>query len=476
VDSPICSPQSNALTLDDLRQWRDDPVAFAVGALGVQPWEREAELLRAIASNDAVACRSGQKVSKSHALGITALWWVVTRPGDSRVILTAPSAHQVRNILWPEVRLLYLNAKVPLGGHLYQDPTKGLSFGEKWGIISITTDKAERMQGISSPRQMTLVDEASGYPEQLFPSIIGNLSGGGKVVMTGNPTQTSGTFYRAFHEGRGRPWKTMHIASTETPNFHGGKVPGLAGPEFIEFAKHEWGVESPLYQIRVLGEFPAQAADTVISVALLEAAQAIWTEDAGKEPLTIGLDVARFGDDETVMAPRRGLRIGELEAVNRKDNVDAAEWVVGRAQALRHKAEHVTVAVDVTGGGGVADVLRHMRLEWLRVVDVNSSEKADEPEEFVNRRAEMFFGLADWLRKGGALPHDDRLAGELVAHKYKFNKGRRQIEEKADIKKRLGRSPDRADAVTLSIMGRGTPLIVPNSTGSHYRLGDDRGF
>ena len=416
-------------------------------------WSRQAELLRLVAANGHTACKSGQKTGKSNSLAILALWWCVTRP-RSRVLLTAPSSHQIQNILWPEIRQLHTNARFRLGGKLFIDPAKGLSWGDKWGVFAVTTDKPERIQGLSGARQLIIVDEASGYPEPLFGPLEGNLAGGGKMVLTSNPTQTSGTFYDAFNKNRGH-WARLSIASTETPNFLPGlpKIMGLATPEWLEHSTLEWGgTESPLYQTRVLGEFPTQGSNAVVGTALVDAAVGRWLAMADEGPLCLGVDVARFGDDDSCIAPRRGNKILPLLTEKGKSTDQIAAWVYQTALRLRLEAETVTVNVDTIGvGGGVADALRAMGLKWLVINDINSSERANDSEKFANRRAEMAFGVADWLRSG-ALPSDGKLEGELVAPIYDFDpQGRIRIESKDALKKRIRRSPDRADAVALAV-------------------------
>ena len=417
-------------------------------------WPRQAELLRLVASNDHVACKSGQKTGKSNSLAILALWWCVTRP-RSRVLLTAPSSHQIKNILWPEIRQLHTNARYRLGGELFIDPSKGLVWGDKWGIFAVTTDKPERIQGISGSRQLIIIDEASGYPEPLFGALQGNLAGGGKMVMTSNPTQTSGTFYDAFGKNR-EHWARVSISSLETPNFNPDltRVPGLANPEWLAFSALEWGGEdSPLYQTRALGNFPSQASNAVVGSALVDAAVARWATMPDEGPLTLGLDVARFGDDDSAIAPRRGNKVYPLLIERGKSTDQIAGWALQHATALRQGDETVTINVDSIGvGGGVEDALKAYKLKWLIVNGINASERANDSEKFANRRAEMAFGVADFLRQGGAIPQDGKLEGELVAPTYDFDpQGRMRVESKDAIKKRIKRSPDRADAVALAV-------------------------
>jgi phage terminase large subunit len=469
--SPGSSPSSIAATtpsLSDVRRWRDDPVAFAREALRVQPWSRQIELLHAVRDNNYVAVRSGHKCSKSNSIAILALWWAITRPG-ARVVLTAPANHQVENILWPELKLLYAGAALPLGGRLLDDPRSGLKLGNKWGIFGLTTDKPERIAGLSGDKLMFLVDEASGYPEDLFTAVFGNLAGGGKVVLTGNPTQTSGSFFNAFHANADR-WKPIHISSEETPNFHGGSVPGLATPEWAAWAAGEWGIDSPLYDVRVRGEFPKQSSTAVIGLSVVTAALARWASVlvADGDVLEIGVDVARFGDDDSVIQPLRGAKAFEPIVVHGLDTVQVAGKVLEVVRRMRRSDRELPIVkVDVIGvGGGVADILRQSR--EIVLVEVNVAERATEEAEYPNLRSELWFQMAKWLTTG-AIPHDSKLEGELVAPVYSFDtQGRRKVESKDDIKKRLKRSPDRADALALAIFSEAPREHVSSFTSSDF--------
>jgi hypothetical protein len=251
--------------------------------------------MREVAAHEHTALRSGHKVGKSTLDAALALWWWCVTP-RARVILTAPTGHQVANVLWPEVRRLYLNARVPLGGRLYGTPDKGLKLEDGREIIGLNTNTPEAFAGISSPGLLFIVDEASGFPEPIFNAVFGNMAGGGRVLLTGNPTRTSGTFYDAFHARRGG-WRPLHVSSLDTPNFHGGDVPGLANPAWAEWAAEQWGRGTPAWACRVEGNFPSTSDDTVIGLGVVEAARARWGEAPGAGRLTAGLDVARFDAD-----------------------------------------------------------------------------------------------------------------------------------------------------------------------------------
>lgn len=437
-------------------RWHDDPVAYAREQLGVEPWGRQREILEAVAHHPRVAVRSGHKIGKSNSAEILAHWWAETRP-DGWVIQTSSSGRQVKAILWEEFVKLYHRAKHKPGPVPAVDPGTGYRSSAGARVQGFATNEPERMAGFSGANLLFILDEASGIPEPIFEAIEGNRAGGARVVMFSNPTRTSGAFYEAFHNKR-QFWHCIHVSSEESPNVTEGRVvvPGLAMAEWVAEKKLEWGVESPLYQVRVLGNFPQQGSSAVVALGLVEAAVERWKDpDAVLEdgPLELGVDPARFGDDESVIAPRRGKRILELRAFTGLDGVQLAGRALEAIRELRRPKDPLPyVKVDSIGiGASCADQLRKFHQKELVLIEVNSSQAATDDDSH-RLRDQLWFGVADFLKEGGAIPPDDKLARDLLAPEYRFDtQGRRQVEAKAETKKRLLRSPDRADAVALAI-------------------------
>jgi hypothetical protein len=438
----------------ELARYVSDPVGFATQVLGVAPWTKQAELLRAVAEHDRVAVRSGHKTGKSLSVAILALWFVCTR-ADARVVLTAPSSHQVRRILWREVRRLHRGARLPLGGALYDTPELGLQFDDGREVTGFATDTPERMSGISGEAALFIVDEASGVTPELFDAIEGNRAGGAKLLLCGNPTRLSGEFFDAFNR-KAAFYRPLAISSLDSPNVTGeARVPGLATRAWCDEKGEEWGTDGPLYAVRVRGEFPTQADNAVISFALVTEATARYrvldpAEFQKQGALQLGVDVARFGSDDSVIAIRRGNAVLPLVVLHGQDTVQVAGKVAELARDHALPSERPVVAVDVVGvGGGVADVLKQQPGILVREVNVAESSPNDTDHRL---RDALWFGLAKWLRGGGALPPDPRLEGELVAALYTFTPaGKRLVEGKDLMRARLKRSPDRADALALAV-------------------------
>jgi hypothetical protein len=368
--------------------------------------------------------------------------------------MTASTANQVRRILWREIRALYRKARIPVPEPA-ELPAIGVQYADGRTIEGFTTKDAEGMAGVSGANLLFIVDEASGVPETIWEAIEGNRAGGAHVVAISNPTQPAGTFFDAFHTKR-RFWHQVHVSSVEASKTG---IPGLATPEWCEEKLEEWGPNSPLYQVRVLGDFPDHSEDAVVPLWLVEQAKIREVEPGGV--LRIGVDPARFGDDESVIAVGRGPELVEIIARSALNVVQVSELV--RDVARRHRVAgeiKPQIKVDTIGlGAGVADVLR--KDDELDVRDVVFSEVASRDDMYMNVRAEAWFGMTDWMKTGKIPENDDKLHMDMLGPKYKFDhKGRRQLERKEDVKKRLGRSPDRADAVALMTYDPQVPLVL----------------
>jgi hypothetical protein len=334
---------------------------------------------------------------------------------------------------------------------MFDDYHKGIKFKSGSEIIGLTTRDAEAFAGLSGANLLFIVDEASGFPAPIFDAVFGNLAGGGKVLLTGNPTRTSGGFFDAFHSKRAA-WKTLHISSRESPNFHGENIPGLATPSWLEWAKLNWGEGSPAWDVRVEGNFPKQDSNTVIALAEVEDAIERWQTTDPDGPVEVGLDVARFGDDKSVMCVRRGHRAVSFEVLPPGDGPDTANLAANMAiDAQGNNTNKPRIKVDVIGvGASVYDTLA--RRKDVEAVPVNVAERATDEERYHSLRDQLWFGVRDWLRDGGAIPSDSTLESELVAPTYTFdNRARFQVESKDQIKKRIKRSPNHADALALAI-------------------------
>lgn len=448
---------------------RNDPVWAAREILGFHAWSKQREILESVRDNEATAVRSCHGVGKTATAAEVALVHLASWD-DSIVVTTAPTWRQVRDLLWREIRKAYKRGENFYGGHITETR---LEFSEHWYAIGLSTNQPENFQGYHSPHLLFIVDEASGVKQPIFEAAEGFLTAmGARTLLIGNPTQIGGEFYSAFHTARSL-YNTIHISAFDTPAFTGEEVPDdvarvLPSRAWVERMKkkyrvadeHERGGDgvrlNPVYEVRVLGQFPSQGDRAVVPMFEVENAQARDVAEGWPHVLTC--DVARFGDDETVIAVRQGMRVRILEVIQGQDTMATAGMIVRYARELVHpEFGRPLIVVDDAGvGGGVTDRLRELAREdgnRFRVVTFNGANATAESnkDEYPNARSELWFEFAeDWLPELD-LDDDEELLSDLCAPQYAMDsKGRRVVEPKDETKKRLGRSPDRADAVMMA--------------------------
>lgn len=454
----------------DQRAWPNpkyqaDPARFAREVLGVEPWDKQIEILEAVRDHGRVAVRSGHKVSKSHSLAIVALWFFSSFE-DARVVCTSVTARQVDEIFYREVRKMHARAIVPLDGEPRELARSGIRSADFREIVGFTARESEAVAGISGANLLYLVDEASGVPDSIFEALEGNRAGGAKILMTSNPTRCEGEFFEAF-ESKAKFYKTIHISSEDTPNVREGRnvVPGLATRAWVEEKREEWGENSPLYQVRVRGNFVKNEEGKIMSLHLLGEAEARWSETPAVGTLQVGVDPAGPGEngDETTFGARRGQKQTALQAHRGLTGEAIVVHLLDFLKLHRLDREVPIVCLDREGpiGNEVYGLLRaHVdeRPHDLELFGVRSSDKAQrDPTIYGTVRDELHANAAQWLREGGAILEDAKLTKELHAPSwvavaaYGVNASRLKATDKKVLRKELGRSPDRADCFMLSL-------------------------
>ena len=449
-------------------KYQADPVAFAREVLGLTLWAKQIELLEAIRDHKRVAAKSGHKVSKSHTLAIAALWFFCSFP-DARVVMSSVTSRQVDAILWRELRKMHVLSKVPIDGDMHELARSGLKARDFREIVGFTAREAEAVAGISGANLLYLLDEASGIGDDIFEAIEGNRAGGARLAMTSNPTRTDGEFFEAFN-AKAHLYHTLSISSEETPNVVEGRevFPGLAGREWIEEKRLEWGaidaatgtfIPGPLYKVRVLGEFVTNEEGRILSLHAIEQAEARWADASDEGRLHVGLDPAGPGlaGDETAYAVRRGCKVLALYTFRGlSDDAHLAHLLGILDTHKRDRDPSPIVLIDREGpiGATVFGVLRGAaEKHGFEVCGVRSSERAvRNKDRFERVRDELWWNLHEWIRDGGAIPEDTKLSRELHAPQWEESiNGKARATGKSELRKLLERSPDRADAVALAV-------------------------
>jgi phage terminase large subunit len=425
----------------------------------LEPWQVEA--LEAISTHDRVSIRAGHGVGKTALLCIVAYWFVLTRY-PFKVPITANSQDQLRDVVWPELRKWRSRLPAELRD-LITVKSERIFIGaadeqndELPFIVARTAseDNPEALQGFHSENLLFIIEEASGIPDVVFEVAQGSLSTpGAKILMLANPTRTSGFFYDTHHVLRER-WHTMRVNSEDVPRARG----------HIEDIIAKYGRDSNVYRVRVLGEFPDTEDDAVIPLHLCEAALTRQVAPTDFYPVW-GVDVARFGGDRTALAKRRGNTLLEpIKFWRGKDTMQVAGLVMEAYRETLNDQGKPTddtpseILVDVIGlGAGVVDRCREL---GLPVRGVNVGEQPAVADRYMRLRDELWFRAREWLDSGKAkLANDQALIGELTGPKYAINSlGKLKVEAKDDMKKRIGWSPDLADAFVLTFAGGLDPI------------------
>ena len=429
--------------------WSKNPVKFANIGLGVRPWQKQEEILAALAKHDYVAVRSCNGSGKTFTAALATLWWLMTHD-EAVVITTAPTERQVKNLLWREIRKIYDNNREFIGGRLSQNKLEITSNRYAFGF---STDSAGRFQGFHHENILIIVDEAANVHEFIFDAISGSMTTrNAKMLMIGNPDALAGTFYDAFHKDR-EHWHTIHISAFDTPAFT-DEIPadqplpaGIPTPEWVERFERQRGKRSAAYQTRVLGDFPSEADDTLISLRLIEEAVDRQFTDAVESEAIMGLDIARFGDDQTVAVIRKGHRVVNLQAFPKSNLMQTT----GRALDLARRYDVKKIVVDEVGlGSGVLDRLNE--IDEIEAIGVNGGKSAQDTDRYRNLRAQMFDQLKERFADGNiAIPRDAELISQLASITYSFTStGQIVLENKQQIRNSGRQSPDKADALALA--------------------------
>jgi len=415
--------------------------------------------MRSVAANPRTTVRSCHNSGKTWCAAALTQWFLHCH-NPSLVITTATTDRQVKLQLWGEIRQQHLKASLPGTLRMQQ-----LVVSPTQQALGFTTSEAEKFQGWHSPHILIIVDEASGVEEPIYAAIEGCLTGPDpRLLLIGNPNNAVGSFWQSFRPDGADLYENgrFHIAASDVPEF-------LLPPSWAEERRVEWGEDSPIYQVRVLGQFPEQGEDSLISLRWAEEAQERELDAAasGSSDHDLGVDVARFGADESVCYARRNGSVVGFECWRGYDTVASA----GRVSRMAAEHHAATIKVDDPGiGGGVTDRLRELAREGVlaaRVEAINVGQAAHDKEKFYDRRSELYWGLRERFKQRDiSIPNDDVLLSQLTALRYSYTpRGQIRVEGKDELKKRRPagakwQSPDRADALMLAFATSG-PRWIP---------------
>lgn len=452
----------------DFRRYRDDPHGFIRNVLRVDLVPQQIALVADVRDNPMNAVAAGVAMGKDHVAACLALWWTFARGG--LVLLSSATERQVNEIGLGEVRHLWNRAELP--GDFY---ASGLRIGGDHarsgilGFVSSAHDSGKWTGHHSAGGVLVILSEAQSCPDAAYEGALSCTAGADdRVLAIGNPLFATGRF--ATLE-RAKHWRFHRWSALEHPNVIEGRtvVPGAVTREAIAKFAAEYGEDSPIYRARVLGLFPLDDpnAQLLVRREWIEAAMERWErggmqgDDTGA--WTAALDVARMGADSSCLAVRQEMTVRELVTWKLATTDATAARTVAelRARGIPTGRERVydvngcpvppaRIVVDSTGvGAGVFDMLRRDRHNAHEFV---AAGRAREPDRFANQRAEAAWTLRGLLERDLiALPPVTALSEELAALRWQVDgNGRVQLEDKALLRGRLGRSPDHADAVMMA--------------------------
>lgn len=454
--------------LEDPAAWMEDRLGFI--------WSMQADIADSVCDNRHTAVASCHGPGKSWLAGGIVAWWMDVHPiGEAFAVTTAPSQTQIKTILWREIGRHHRRADLwgyITGSQLPEWKTDGgeiAAFGRKPQDYTDPEQAKAAFQGIHARFVLVVLDEAAGIPIWLWDAIEGLVTNdNARILAIGNPDDPASKFAKVCAPGSG--WNVFHIDAFETPNFTGEYVPPelaemLTSPTWVEERRKRWGVKSPLYQSRVRGRFPKVGTDQLI--------QPEWILNAQKRDLShtaidngrYGVDVARSGVDESVIMRKRGYQYRVIKAMQ---GIGDTMVLAGHINKLisPHLGQ-VAAVIDTIGiGAGVFDRCSEMD---LNVIDFNASEQANDPTEYINKRAEQYWFVRELFKDGlvDIDEDDDELASQLGSMKWKVDSsGRIKIESKEEMAKRGLPSPDRADALMYSTVEE-FGLSLPRSSQEH---------
>lgn len=446
---------------EQLHRWRDDPVAFVRECFGAEPDEWQADVLRAFPKQQRIAMKACKGPGKS-CLDAWLCWnFLLTRPMP-KIAVTSVTGTNLADGLWTEMakwqqksdilKRDFTWTKTRIESKKY--PQTWWMSARTWSQSADTQAQADTLAGLHADYILFVLDEAGSIPDSVMAAAEAGLSTGieCKMVISGNPTKLSGPLYRACTQER-HLWHVVEITGDPDDPKRSPRISMEWARQQIE----KWGRDNPWVLVNVFGKFPPASLNALLGVEDVTAAmnRHYKITDYNRSPRIIGVDVARQGDDSTVLFPRQGLVAWPPVQMRNADSDETA----GRLAQAKRKWDQNASFIDASGGWGwgVIDAYRRLGHDCI---PVEFAGKATDPQ-YYNKRTEMWFEMALWIKGGGSLPDIPELVAELTEPTYTFKGDRMLLEPKEQIKERLGRSPDYADALALTFAFPVAPPPTP---------------
>lgn len=436
-----------------MKLWRHRPLIFFRDVLDFTPLAWQEDCTNLYMQNDRLAMVASKGVGKTAFLAAVTWHFFITQHLPKIAVLSVTKDHLMAN-LWAELlkaraqsKLLVASSnegfsKITLKGH------EGYSFIDARSFPKSADEKqqASALAGLHADNVAFMIDEAGSIPDGVIQTADAALSTGSeghkkaRLIVTANPEEPKGIIYRACMGKTIQKWATYRVSGDPDDP----KRSPLVSVDWARDLILQYGKDDPYVMVNVLGKYPATSSNMLITEQ--EVAEAMNREipeaTVRNSQMRLGIDVARGGVDSTVFALRKGLKAYPLEQIS--SNVFGPE-LAGKAAFLCQEQRIERVFVDNTGGFGSSVVDSLAMFPNIDITPIHYNSKAQD-SRYYNKRTEMWVRMRDWIRKGGCLPRDPVLADEICMPKLIFHNGVFRLEEKEQIKQRLGRSPDKADA------------------------------
>jgi hypothetical protein len=440
----------------------NDPVAWASDVLGKHMWSKQAEVAKSVVDHSHTAVVSCNGAGKSATAGILGAWWVATHdPYEVAMICSAPTYPQIARVLFRELKDNYKAAAIKgfkLPGHINQSEEWKLDdeFGTLvgFGRRPSDTDIVSAFQGIHRRFVFVILDEAGGIPLDLYTAAEAvTTSADSRVLAIGNPDRRGTEFHRIFREDE--TWNKVAISAYDSPNFTGEYVPEdvrplLIQPSWVNRQKIAWGEDSARFKSKVLGQFPDEDDTAFFSQQAIDCGMDTEIEADSERDIVLGVDLARFGEDDSVIYLNNEGRLRSYSRWSKATSVESANRV--HQAAIETGARQVRV--DGAGlGGPVIDQLAVLAQNKYTVISIMGSAASPDRTRWYNARAYNVDSLREQMLAGkiDIDPDDKELFDEMMMLKYKFSSlGSIQIESKDDMRSRGVKSPDSLDAAVYA--------------------------
>jgi len=447
--------------LKKLREWRNSPLQFVTECVGATPSKQQIEGLKALPKSKRLSIRSGHGTGKDAFAAWAALWFMSTRTYP-KVPCTAPTARQLSDVLWSEMSKWLRQSKVVDEFVIQKDKIFHRDAPKEWWMRAISPsvkatkeEQAETLAGLHADHMFIIVDESSGVHDPVYIPLEGAMTQeDNRVLLIGNMTKNTGYFFNThFHPTMSQKWTRLHWDSRESE---------LVTKDMIDYFRDNYGEDSNVFKIRVEGNPPVDDEMTFIPLSWAIQCVGNTIEVDPEWPLYLSVDVARYGEDDSIILPRRGMKISRWDRFHGNHTLDLSHHVVRNFVDM----EASGVVVDEIGvGGGVIDWLQHdPRGLGQKAIGLNSQDASSDKMKWHRLRDELWdrvrnhlmhcrFDLPDenvkMFGKDWNIGH--LLANELAAPRYKLDvNGAIQIESKLDMKARGIKSPNIADALVMS--------------------------